>query len=410
MEKLSTNKQQTTGKLILTRHGGMTFSVLLNKNGLAIQTQPDGGLSASEIGNIYIGRVDNIVKNINAAFIEYVPGMMGYFHLEKNTEPIFTNPGRRSGPIRRGDQMIVQVSRDRVGTKEPVLTSDITLIGKYVVLTVSQKGLHFSNKFKAPELKKQLQRAYADLDYPEAGFIVRTNAMYAETESILEEMDFYYDLWLMLRDCGLYNNCLSQIYKAPPSYLVSIRDGYESIMEEIVTDDETIYEEIRNYLERYQPDDLKKLRHYQNRNVSLWTMFNLSRQLKDALEKKVWLKCGGYLVIEPTEALVSIDVNTGKYISEKKAEDEYLKVNLEAAKEIARQIQLRNLSGIIIVDFINMHSDAYKTMLLDYLKTQLQFDPVKTNIVEMTKLNLVEITRKKIRKPLYELLDIRMLQ
>ena len=410
MEKLSTNKQQTTGKLILTRHGGMTFSVLLNKNGLAIQIQPDGGLSASEIGNIYIGRVDNIVKNINAAFIEYVPGMMGYFHLEKNTEPIFTNPGRRSGPIRRGDQMIVQVSRDRVGTKEPVLTSDITLIGKYVVLTVSQKGLHFSNKFKAPELKKQLQRAYADLDYPEAGFIVRTNAMYAETESILEEMDFYYDLWLMLRDCGLYNNCLSQIYKAPPSYLVSIRDGYESIMEEIVTDDETIYEEIRNYLERYQPDDLKKLRHYQNRNVSLWTMFNLSRQLKDALEKKVWLKCGGYLVIEPTEALVSIDVNTGKYISEKKAEDEYLKVNLEAAKEIARQIQLRNLSGIIIVDFINMHSDAYKTMLLDYLKTQLQFDPVKTNIVEMTKLNLVEITRKKIRKPLYELLDIRMLQ
>ena len=410
MNNIENHAKLSTGKLILTRKKSITFSMLLDKNGLATQINLDGGLSESEIGNIYIGRVDNIVKNINAAFVEYAPGMMGYFHLEKNPDPIFTNPGRRKGPLRRGDQMIVQVSRDRVGTKEPVLTSDITLTGKYVVLTILQKGLHFSNKFKDPEKKKQLQREYAALDYPEAGFIVRTNAMYADPALILEEMEFYYDMWLMLRDCGLYNNCLSQIYKAPPSYLVSIRDGYESIMEEIITDDDEIYAEITDYLERYQPDDLGKLRKYQNSQVSLRTMFNLDRQMRDALQKKVWLKCGGYLVIEPTEALVSIDVNTGKYISEKKAEDEYLKVNLEAAREIARQMQLRNLSGIIIVDFINMKSDTYKTMLLDYLKSQLQFDPVKTNIVEMTKLNLVEITRKKIRKPLYELMDISMLQ
>lgn len=404
------NTKQSKGKLILTKKNGITFSMQLDKNGLATQINLDGGTSESEIGNIYIGRVDNIVKNINAAFVEYAPGMMGYFHLEKNDHPIFINPGRRSGPLRRGDQMIVQVSRDRVGTKEPVLTSDITLTGKYVVLTVLQRGLHFSNKFKDPEKKKQLQREFVSQNFPEAGFIVRTNAMYAGTEAILDEMDFYYDLWLMLRDCGLYNNCLSQIYKAPPSYLVGIRDGYESVMEEIITDDEEIYEEIKTYLERYQPEDLEKLRYYQKGHVSLRTMFNLDRQLKDALQKKVWLKCGGYLVIEPTEALVSIDVNTGKYISEKKAEDEYLKVNLEAAKEIARQLLLRNLSGIIIVDFINMQSDTFKTMLLDYLKSQLQFDPVKTNIVEMTKLNLVEITRKKIRKPLYELIDISILQ
>jgi len=400
----------STGKLVLTRKNDMTFSMLLDKKGHAVQISLDGGTSQSEIGNIYIGRVDNIVKNINAAFVEYAPGVMGYFHLEKNPDPVFTNPGRRKGPLRRGDQMIVQISRDRVGTKEPVLTSDITLTGKYTVLTIAQKGLHFSGKFKDPEKKKRLQKAFAECDYTETGFIVRTNAMYAEPEAVLDEMSFYYDMWLMLRDCGLYNNCLSQIYKAPPSYLVGIRDGYDSLMEEILTDDETIYQEIKDYLERYQPDDLEKLKAYQNSQVSLHTMFNLDRQLKEALQKKVWLRCGGYLVIEPTEALVSIDVNTGKYISEKKAEDEYLKVNLEAAKEIARQIQLRNLSGIIIVDFINMQSNAYKTMLLNYFKTQLQFDPVKTNIVEMTKLNLVEITRKKIRKPLYELIDTSMLQ
>ena len=404
-----TNKQNN-GKLIVTRKNQMTFSMLLDEKGLATRIDLDGGAFESEVGNIYIGRVDNIVKNINAAFVEYAPGMMGYFQLEKNPDPVFTNPGRRKGPLRRGDQMIVQISRDRVGTKEPVLTSDITLTGKYVVLTVEQKGLHFSNKFKDTDKKKIFQKAFAETECPDAGFIIRTNAMYADTDAVMEEIDFYYDLWLMLKDCGLYNNCLSQIYKAPPSYMVGIRDGYETQIGEIITDDEEVFQEIRSYLEKYQTDDLKKLRLHQNSYMPLHTMFNLDRQIREALQKKVWLRCGGYIVIEPTEALVAIDVNTGKYISEKKAEDEYLKVNLEAAKEIARQILLRNLSGVIVVDFINMKTEAYKKMLMDYFKSQLQFDPVKTNIVDMTRLNLVEVTRKKIRKPLYELIDISMLQ
>ncbi|MBQ9030355.1 MAG: ribonuclease E/G [Parasporobacterium sp.] len=398
------------GKLVITKKNQITFSLLLNSRGIATQINLDGGKGESAIGNIYIGRVDNIVKNINAAFIEYAPGMMGYYPLEEGSTPVFTNPGRKPGPMRKGDQMIVQVSKDALKSKDPVLTSDINLTGKYVVLTLAQKGLHFSNKFRDPEKKKQIQKDFEGFGYEEAGFIIRTNAMFADPSQIYEEMDFYYDLWLMLKDCGLYNNCLSQIYQAPPSYMVNIRDGYETILGEILTDDPEIYESLRGYLEKYQPDDLEKLKFYDHRTVSLHTMFNIDRQITEALQKKVWLKSGGYIIIEPTEALVSIDVNTGKYISEKKAEDEYLKVNLEAAAEIARQILLRNLSGIIIIDFINMKSEAYKTMLMDYLKSQLQFDPVKTNIVEMTKLNLVEITRKKIRKPIYELIDISMLQ
>lgn len=397
------------GKLIISNLHNYTFSLMLDSRGLATQINVDGGAGESIIGNIYIGRVDNIVRNINAAFIEYAPGKMGYYQLDSGIEPVFTNPGRKPGPLRKGDQMIVQISKDGIKSKEPVLTSDINLTGKYVVLTLGQKGLHFSNKFKDLEKKKQIQDQYKGYDFEE-GFIIRTNGMYADTDAIFEEMDFYSSLWNMLKDCGFYNNCLSQIYKAPPSYLVNIRDGYDSLIGEILTDQESIYDEVKGYLEKYQPEDVDKLKFYRNEYVSLHTMFNVEKQIRDALQKKVWLKCGGYIVIEPTEALVSIDVNTGKYISEKKAEDEYLKVNLEAAKEIARQILLRNLSGVIIIDFINMKSEAYKKMLLDYLKSQLQFDPVKTNIIEMTKLNLVEITRKKIRKPLYELMDITLLQ
>ncbi len=404
-------EQHKKGKLILTRKNNYVFSLLLDEKDKAIQINLDGGKSESIIGNVYIGRVDNIVRNINAAFIEYAPGQMGYFQLESKYEPIFTNLNRKKGPVRKGDKLMVQVSKDGIKTKEPVLSSDINLTGKYVVLTVGEKGLRFSAKFKDTDKKKSLQKNFDSEKYQDIGFIIRTNAMYAEEQTIYDEMEFYYTLWQMLKDCGFYNNCLSQIYKAPSSYIVNIRDGYENLVGEILTDDEDIYKEVKEYLDRYQPDDAQKLKFYgSNSTVSLHTMFNVDKQIREALQKKVWLKSGGYLVIEPTEALVAIDVNTGKYISEKKAEDEYLKVNLEAAKEIARQIQLRNLSGVIIIDFINMKSDAYKNILMDYLKNQLQFDPVKTNIVDMTKLNLVEVTRKKIRKPLYELIDLTILQ
>ena len=311
-------EEQKKGKLIITRKNQYIISLLLDVRGNAVQISLDGGSEESLVGNIYIGRVDNIVRNINAAFIEYAPGQMGYYQLDSLYDPVFTNPNRRNGPIRKGDQMIVQIAKDSIKSKEPVLTSDINLTGKYVVLTVAQKGLHFSNKFKSPEKKELIQNEYQNLNYDDVGFIVRTNAMYADPDPVFEEMDFYYSLWLMLKDCGLYNNCLSQIYQAPFSYMVSIRDGYENLMGEIITDDDDIYQEISSYLGKYQPDDLCKLKRYDNQLLPLHTMFNVNKQITAALQKKVWLKSGGYLVIEPTEALVVIDVNTGKYISEKK--------------------------------------------------------------------------------------------
>ncbi len=404
-------EQQNKGKLILTRKKDYIFSLLLDEKGRAVQINLDGGKNESIIGNIYIGRVDNIVRNINAAFIEYAPGQMGYFQLESRFEPIFTAPNRKKGPVRKGDKLMVQVSKDGIKTKEPVLSSDINLTGKYVVLTVGEKGLRFSAKFKDPDKKKHLQKNYDSDKYQDIGFIIRTNALYADEQTVYDEMEFYYSIWQALTECAASGNCLTQIYTAPSPYIVNIRDGYENLIGEILTDDEVIYEEVREYLEKYQPWDAKKLRLYaSNDNVSLQAMFNVEKQIREVLQKKVWLKSGAYLVIEPTEALVAIDVNTGKYISEKKAEDEYLKVNLEAAREIARQIRLRNLSGVIIIDFINMKSEVHKSILMDYLKNQLQFDPVNTNIVDMTKLNLVEVTRKKIRKPLYELIDLTILQ
>ena len=270
---------------------------------------------------------------------------------------------------------------------------------------MKKRGLFFSNKIKWPELKEAIQTRYDELGYDGFGFIIRTNAMHASIESIFEEIEFFRNLWIATSDLRIYRKCFSLLYQAPSSYISSIRDGYHNEVGWIVTDDERIYKEIKDYLEVYQPEDIHKLKLHDGSVTTLKVLYNVDRDLERVLSEKVWLKSGGYLIIQPTEALVSIDVNSGKYVSKKEAQKEYLKINLEAAKEISHQIRLRNLSGIIIVDFINMQSAESKETLIKAFEEELAEDPIKTTLVDMTKLNLVEITRKKGRRPLHELVN-----
>ena len=169
-----------------------------------------------------------------------------------------------------------------------------------------------------------------------------------------------------------------------------------------MTDDEELYQELQAYLKESQPEDLDKLRWYQDPLLPLKSLYRLNRAVEEATSPRVWLKSGGYLVIEPTEALVVIDVNTGKYAEKKTMSETILKINLEAAREIGRQLRLRNLSGIIIIDFIDMKEEEHRRQLLKELEEVVRRDPIKTTVVEITRLNLVELTRKKLHRPLYE--------
>ena len=394
------------GKLIITKYKNNILSLLYNENNELEEIYCDAGKRESLLGNIYVGRVANIVNSINAAFIEFSPGKMGYFAIDDEPDPIYVDLEREPGPIKAGDVLIVQVIKDAQKSKEPVLSSNINFTGKYVVLTLNHPGIHFSSKFKDIQKKRIIRQRYESIKNDKFGFIIRTNSEYADINAIFEEIDFYSTLWLTVRDYGAYQTVFSLLYPAPKSYITSIRDGYDSMVSMILTDDAQIYDEVKNFLMVYQNDDLDKLVFYDNKFVPLNVLYSVDKLIEDALKEKVYLKSGGYLVIEPTEALVSIDVNTGKYVSRHKAQDEYLKINLEAAKEIARQIRLRNLSGIIIVDFINMKIPENRQILMKTLMQLLAGDPQKTTLVDMTKLNLVEITRKKGRRPLYELLDI----
>ena len=326
---------------------------------------------------------------------------VGYYSLDENKEHIFTQQGR-SGKLRPGDELLVQISRDAVKTKAPVLTSNLSLPGRFCVLTAGRTGIGFSAKLTDTAWKNQIRKMLLENDFIGFGIILRTNAGTAGPEQILEECEKLKAMLKQLIKESGSRTCYSCLYKTLPSYIAGIRDSYAGGLEEIVTDCPDLYGQLKEYLETSQAEDAGKLKLYTDRLLSLGKLYSLDNALSKALDKRVWLKSGGYLVIEPTEAMVVIDVNTGKYEGKKKLEETVLKINLEAAAEIARQLRLRNLSGIIMVDFIDMNQEESKMQLMEALKAAVAKDPVKTVVVEMTRLNLVEITRKKVRRPLYE--------
>ena len=359
--------------------------------------------SSSLLNNIYIGKVQKVVGNINAAFVDIGGGRTGYYSLDENKEHLFVSPS--TGNLKAGDEIVVQVSRDAVKTKAPVLTGKLAFTGRYCVLTAGKTGVGFSNKigdnkYKA-RVRSMLNEALAE-DGDRFGIIVRTNGAGATDEVLLQEYRQLKDMYLKLSKEASCRTCYSCIYRALPGYIAAIRDSYSGTLDGFVTDIPAYYEELKDYLEEYQAEDADKLTLYEDKLLPLSKLYSLDSALEHALNKHVWLKSGGYLVIEPTEAMVVIDVNTGKYSGKKKMQDTICRINMEAADEIGRQLRLRNLSGIILIDFIDMEREEDREMLMRHLGDVVSKDPVKTTVVDMTRLNLVEVTRKKVRKPLYE--------
>ena len=390
-------------QLLITKKDGAVLSVRVEDGKVAqIQAQPED--AGSLLGDIYVGKVRNIVKNINAAFVEYEQGKMGYLSLDAKVCPIHTDGVVSDGTrVLIGDEIIVQIEREAVKTKPPTLSGTLNFPGKYVVLIYGERTVSISSKIKDAERKQQLRgflRNNIDGDY---GFVARTNCKDASDEKILKEITFLKQQLENIKKFGVHRAKFNCLYHAPDAYLCDIRDSYDSLLESIITDDDEIFNRIMEFAKIYQPEDIKKIKRWDNADGKLDAVYDVTKTLEHALMPKVWLKNGGYLVIQPTEALVSIDVNTGKAISKKKdVQKTFLKVNLEAATQIAKQLRLRNLSGMILIDFIDMKDADYNKQLMDRLRTEFAKDPVKTILVDMTKLGLVEVTRKKVRKSLYE--------
>lgn len=354
----------------------------------------------SILGNVYRARVSNLSPNINAAFVDIKKGESCYLSMDDY----------HGEKLKVGDLVTVQVVRDKIKTKRYAVTTDISLQGDYAVTTlfapvgVSSKITDSARKKELKTLMQNLLIAEQDAQFYLAegnvaeierikkltlGGIIRTQAEHAEDAAITREIEGQARLLYSIMKKSEYATQYTCLYHTEIEYIKDIRRMHALQDVEIVTDIPEVTEaisEIPLYTDEY----------------TLTLRYSLASLLEKTLSKRAYLKSGAYLVIEPTEAMTVIDVNSGKSIKGKNAEEQFLKINIEAAKEIARQLRLRNISGIVMIDFINMKEESHNHELMKNLAEYVRTDPVRTTVVDMTKLGLVELTRQKGKRALHE--------
>lgn len=388
-----------TSKLILTRYKEGVLSLILRDNQIQ-EIFYNNEDNHANIGDIFVAKVINVVSNIQAAFIDYQPGKRGYLPISSKYKPVLLNR-IYDGRILAGDELLVQMEKEAIRTKEPVFTMNLSLPGKYCVVTNADSSKSVSSKLSRQE--REILRSHILMN-TEYGIVVRTNAKellaFNDFSFLTEECNFLAEQMNKILTEGIHRTCYSRIHKAAPAYLTELRDNKALEYEQIVTDDSALYEELKSFLHSYMPEEETFLSLYTDETLSLHKLYGLNTKIQELLQPKVWMNSGAYLIIEQTEAMYVIDVNSGKNNSKKSSDSYVLSVNMEAAKEIMRQIRLRNLSGIIIIDFINMEDETMKEQLMQELKRLAKLDRIQTTIVDMTPLGLIEITRKKTKRSL----------
>ena len=390
-------------------HGVPCTVAALSEEERIVEIRLESDQEKSILGNIYTGQVENIASNIQAAFVQIEPGKRCYYPLAEAQRAVFSAGRKGNGPLRPGDELLVQVSRDAMKGKLPALTSNLNFTGRYLVLTTGDKKFGLSSKLTQEDRHRLSGWLKEEADRPdkEFGIIVRTNAADASKEEILKELEWRKGRYHKAVVQGRNRTCFSLVLETEPFYVAAVRDAYGRDLDEIVTDVPEIREMILGYLEEISPELKEKLRFYQDKLLPLYKLYRMETALDAIQKEKVWLNSGGFLVIQQTEAFVSIDVNSGKYTGKKKMEETFRKINLEAAAEIGRQLRLRNLSGIILIDFINMENPDHRDELFHVLQKLLRKDPIKSRAIDITPLHILEMTRKKVRRPVIE--DIREL-
>lgn len=380
----------------------------------------------SLLGNIYVGRVKNILKSIDAAFVEIAGGRVCFLPLSQAQHPILMNRPA-DGRILAGDEILVQVERDAVKTKDPVLTANLSVTGKYASVSLGeQRGVRYSHKLSDAH-RQQIARALRRTKLPDdMTLVIRTQAQELCTEAqtqmqglcameeaegqeapeafgvLFEELNSLFLQAARLLQAGRTRTVFSLLSENVPDYIKRLESGSFPFPDKIITDELSVYQTLHGQYQKNDPAKCAVISYYDDERLSLSSLYGLKGKLAEATDRNVWLKSGGYLVIEPTEALTVIDVNTGKYTGKKNTEETFLMINEEAALEIARQLRLRNLSGIIVVDFINLKGREANSRLLSVLRAACSRDTVPVQVVDMTALGLVEITRKKVSRPFSE--------
>jgi ribonuclease G len=364
------------------------------------------------ISNIYKGRVSRVLPGMQAAFIEIGLERTAFLHASDIFDPRHADTGIEPphtenirALVSEGNEILVQVVKDPLGTKGARLTTYITLPSRYLVYMPQSRGVGVSARVEDESERNRLRAAVlAGLEPDEnAGYIVRTAAEDAQPEALLGDMLYLRRLWQFVRHTGLRTQPGNLVHADLPLHLRTLRDLMRPDVDRVLVDQADAHREMQEFARTFMPDAISRLELYSEARP-LFELHHVEEEIQKALDRKVSLKSGGYVIIDQTEAMTTVDVNTGAFVGHRNLEETIFRTNLEAAVTIARQLRLRNLGGIIIIDFIDMEEPEHRRQVIQALERALSDDHVKTNISSVSPLGLVEMTRKRTRESLEHVL------
>jgi len=407
--------------------------VAVVENGALAEIHIERHFDRGLVGNIYKGRVVRVLPGMQAAFVDIGLDRAAFLYVSEvlpharslsvyENDPGALPPGAKMPSdstakpalesegaaieelVREGQDLLVQVGKEPLGTKGAQITTHITLPGRHLVYMPTFFHIGVSRRIENDKRRAELRKLVEELR-PEGvgGFIVRTASEEAGREELRRDMDYLLKLWSELQQRAQRTSPPNVVHREFSLDLKLIRDLFAENVRKVVVDSPEQHQEIKTFMERFMGARAGAVELYQG-ELPLFESAGIELEINRALERRVWLKSGGYIVIDQTEALTAIDVNTGRYVGRRSFEDTILKTNLEAVKEIVYQLRLRNIGGLIIIDFIDMASPQNRDRVYQALDDELKKDKVKTTILKMSELGLVEMTRKRSRENLHQAL------
>jgi len=399
--------------------------IALTENGNVVEFYLERPSTEGLAANIYKGKVLRVLPGMQAAFVDIGQDRAAFLYVadvyeraeefeelldqideedslirEESAGEVHSHPSEEHVQIenllQEGQEVIVQVAKEPMGHKGARVTTYITLPGRHLVLMPNVKHIGVSRRIEDAAERTRLRDAIEELRPPEYGFIARTASEGTSPDKIKSEMDFLIKLWLSIQDKAKTASLPSLLYQDLDATLRTVRDLFTREVDRLVVDSESEYQKIINFIDTFSKDLKSSVELYTGQEP-IFDSFGHEMEINRALARKVWLKSGGYIVIEDTEALVSIDVNTGRYVGKHNLEETIVKTNLEAVKEIAYQLRLRNIGGLIIIDFIDMVREDDQEKVWRALVEALRRDKAKTNVLKMSELGLIEMTRQRTR-------------
>ena len=386
--------------------------VALVENGVLQEVHVERTRKRGLVGNIYKGRVNRVLPGMQAAFVDAGLERTAFLHASDVVLPGMEVNGledRRIEAINtllhEEQELLVQVIKEPLGTKGARLTMNITIPSRYLVFLPLARNVGVSQKIEDEQERARLKEIVAAFleQFPGGGYIVRTAAEGVDAEALCADMDFLRKLWASVRGRAEASATGTALFEDLPLALRALRDVLEPEIEKVRVDSRETYTRMIQFAEQFVPALAPRIEYYPGERP-LFDLYGVEDEIQRALERKVVLKSGGYLIIDQTEAMTTIDVNTGAYVGHRNLEETIFKTNLEAAQAIARQLRLRNLGGIIIIDFIDMLEEEHKRQVLRALEKSLERDRARSHVSEVSSLGLVQMTRKRTRESLEHVL------